>query len=107
MIAPALLLALALQDPTPRALVEKLRSEDPAERDEAARKLKAIGRPAVRDLEEAARDRDVDVSSRAKRIIRVIGVAEKLTPALKTALPGIEERLASDGETWTTEFLKV
>src|SRR6185436_13810711 len=102
-----LLLAIALQDPTPRALVEKLRSENAVERDEATRKLKALGKAAVRELEEAAKDPDIEVSARAKRILRVIGVAGKLTPALKTAFPGIEERFLAEDETWTAEFLQL
>src|SRR5262245_40140416 len=107
MMAALLLLCVALQDPTPRALVEKLRSDNVAEREEATRKLKALGRAAVKDLEEAARDLDVEVAGRARTIIRVIGVAERLTPTLKTAFPGIEERLVAEDDTWTTEFFKV
>lgn len=100
------LLALLFQDPTPRELVEKLRSENAVQREEATRKLKALGRTALAELEEAAKDPDVEVSARARRILRVIGVAEKLTPALKAAFPGVEERFLAE-ETWTAEFLQL
>jgi len=102
-----LVLALAVQDPTPRALVERLRSENAVEREDAARKLQALGKAAVPDLEKAAKDPEIEVSARARRLLRIIALAEKLTPALRTGFPGIEERLVNDDDSWTTEFLKV
>lgn len=102
-----ILLALALlQDPTPASLIEKLRSDNVAEREEAGRKLKALGRAAIPDLERAAKDPDRDVAGRAQSLLRVIRMAERFSPALRAALPGVEGRLTGDDEAWTREFLK-
>jgi len=55
-----------------RQLVEKLSSDKVEERDDAARKLTALGRAAVPELERASLNRDVEMAERARRILRSI-----------------------------------
>ncbi len=71
----AILLALALlpgQDDPVRKLVERLGSDDPAEREQATKDLVKIGRKALPLLEEAARSGDVERAARANEAIRRI-----------------------------------
>jgi HEAT repeat protein len=102
-----ILLLLALQA-GPEALVERLRSDRIEEREEAAQRLKEAGPAALSALEKAARDPDDEVSGRARYLLRAIGVRRYLTPNLRRAVPGIEERL-SHGESppWIETFLEL
>src|SRR5437867_2986519 len=83
-----------------RLLVQMLRSESVEEREEAERKLKAIGRPALPELEKAAKAVDAEAAERAKHLLRVIPVMEALTPNILRRIPGIEERLALKETYW-------
>lgn len=88
-------------------LVQQLRSEKADVRSEARRKLKEAGRSAQPMLERATRDADPDVASTAKELLRILPMMEKLSPALRTAIPGVEERLVLGGrEEWTNAFLE-
>src|SRR2546428_4565965 len=93
-VMSALLLLILLPQVDPGALIEKLRSETVEERDEAARKLKALGTLALPALDRAATDKDPEVSSRATQLARVIRTIDLLTVNLMKEVPGIEERLA-------------
>lgn len=111
----ALLLSLLVmpaqvqQDPQKevRELVEKLRSENPQEREKAALMLEGIEKAAIPTLEKAVTDPDTEVAQRARQILRTIEFAQKLTPALKKAFPGVQLRLLSDrGHAWAGVFLE-
>jgi HEAT repeat protein len=102
--AACLLLLLPPQDDV-RSLVEKLRSDSAPERGEAERKLRALGSAAQAELEKAAKDPDAEVAGRAQRLLRLIPLRDVVTPRLRAALPGVEERLASDDpRAWTEAF---
>lgn len=91
-----------------RELVEKLRSDDIAVRDQATQRLKELGKAAAPELEKAAKDADTEVSGRAKRLLHRLALLESLSPRLQKALPGIADRLAFDGDhAWTEAFLAV
>jgi HEAT repeat protein len=107
-VIPALLvLVLHPQDPAVRELVEKLRSDAVEEREEATRRLRTLGRAAAPELEKAARDPDAEVASRARLILRMIDLGDRLTPRLRAAMPGVEERLLRGGaHAWTEVFLE-
>lgn len=110
LIRAVIVLALVEQQDDPvrqaRELVEKLRSEKIEEREEAARKLKEMGEVALPELRKAAESGDAEVVARAKQLLRVIPMAEKLPASLKRAFPNIEDRLASDDpHAWTEAFL--
>ena len=102
-MASALMLLLVLQGPDdPARLIEGLRSEKPEERIRAEQSLKKLGRKAVPALERVRNDADAEVSKRAARLLLVIPVQEKLTPALMKEMPGLEERLAvGEPHAWT------
>jgi HEAT repeat protein len=100
-----LALALAVQDPA--ALVEKLRSEKIEDRDAAARRLLEMGRSAFPALQRATRDKDPEVGQRVRHLLRVLALRDRLSPSLRQALPGLEERLAAGPDsTWTEAFLE-
>jgi HEAT repeat protein len=104
-LAAALLLVLPPQDEI-RGLIEKLRSDSAPERGEAERRLRERGPAAIPELEKAAKDADAEVAGRAQRLLRLIPLAGIVTPRLRTAMPGVEERLASDDpHAWTEIFL--
>ncbi len=99
------LLLLALQAGTAREWVEKLRSEKVEERDDAVRRLKEIGRPAAPELEKAAKDPDPEVAGRARKLLNLFAVRERLTPRLCAAMPGIEDRLGDGNDRTWAEIL--
>jgi len=66
---PLLLLLLALQQ-DPDKLIEKFRSEAIAERDEAAARLKAMGRAALPALQKAAKGSDPVIAANATAVLR-------------------------------------
>jgi HEAT repeat protein len=95
------------QDDAVRPLVEKLRSDSVVEREDAARKLKDLGKAAVPALEKAAASADAEVAGKAKDLLRVIAVTERLTPELRKVMPGVEERIAlGEKKAWTEAFLE-
>src|SRR5690242_2189277 len=88
-------------------LIEQLRSDKPEIRSAALVKLKALGNPAIPDLEKAALDRDPDVASAAKQVLRFIRVRGQLSPALLALAPAADERLATGPPSeWTKVFLE-
>src|SRR5438552_6992255 len=93
-------LVASQEDPARQAqdFVEKLRSDQIEERDEAARNLKRLGKTAHEALERAQKDSDPEMASRARQLLRVIALMEELTPSLLREMQGIEERLAFGGE---------
>lgn len=100
---------LAAQDDAARRaaeLVARLSSENLEEREEAQRALKRLGRAALPALEAAARAPDREAAGRASFLIRRLSIQEQLTPALRQALPGLEDRLAAGTHPWTLAFLE-
>ncbi len=117
MPCPSLLLALVpllllfptgLQESSDlRDLVRRLGSDSAQERDSARKKLKEAGRLAAPVLEAFVQDRDPEVAARARELLRVLEVAQSLSPGLRAVLPGVEDRLATGGDaTWTKAFLE-
>lgn len=100
----ALVLALLLQD-DPAALVEQLRSDSIEERDEAARKLKALGKAAEKELRKAVDDRDPEVAHTAKYLLRFIEYQDLLPAAIRKAFPGAADRLARGDDHEATTLL--
>jgi HEAT repeat protein len=99
-----LLLVAIAQDPG--ALIERLRSDQVDEREEAGRSLLELGRPALPGLEKASRDPDSEVAARARLLVRKIRGTADFTPALLAAFPGIEDRLGNGSDhDWTLTFL--
>jgi hypothetical protein len=76
------ILCLGVQD-DPAALVQKLRSEKIEERDQATQDLKKLGKPALEELEKLATDKDIEVATRARTLIRTIRLKEILGVELK------------------------
>lgn len=112
---PGSLLALAvfeLAAPVQEAgavqdLIDRLGADRVEDREEAERRLKSVGRPAVPGLARAAEDPDPEVAGRARRILRAVEAKVRLTPELLRAMPGIEDRLAEGLEpAWTKAFLE-
>ena len=103
-LALALLAFLPVQA---EELVERLGSDQVEEREEAIRGLKKLGKAAVPALEKASAGGDPEVIGRAKLLLKTIGFMDRLTPELRKAIPGIEDRLAaSDGRAWTRLLLQ-
>lgn len=102
-----LLCVFISQDAVVYDLIEQLRSDDIAAREEAFRRLRAMGRSIKPELEEASKDADVEVAGRANQILLALSVEEMLTPALRKAMPGLADRLAVGGDhSWTEAFLE-
>jgi len=100
------LLALGLQDGGRiKDLIEKLRSDEVAARDEAAKALKELGKAAVPALEEAAKSTDAEVASRAKALLKAIELRAKLPPGLLAWRGDIDEQLAAGGDAAATRLL--
>jgi hypothetical protein len=76
------LLALCAQE-DPAALIQKLRSEKIEEREQASQELKKLGMPALAELEKLAADKDIEVATRARTLIRTIRLKEILGVELK------------------------
>ena len=88
-------------------LIEKLRSESVKERERAGMQLKEIGQPALKALRKAGREPDGEVALRCRQIIRAIQIRQQLTPTLRRAMVGLEDRLATGDDTdWTQAFLE-
>lgn len=109
-MALALILGLAVlqEDPakTARGFIEQLHSPDIEARDEALRKLKALGRSAKPALEEAAKSAEGEVAVHIRRLLARIPLLDSLTPDLQRELPAAVDRLAAgDAATWAEVFL--
>jgi HEAT repeat protein len=94
----AVLVLLFAQEDRIRELIEQLRSDSGVKRNEATLELKKLGKAAIPQLEAAARDSDLEVSSRARQALAAIALRARLTPALLAAVPGIDDRLAAGGD---------
>ncbi len=91
LFAPMALAAIVFAQGTEDALalVKKLGSEDYAVREEAQKKLVAMGEKAVPALEEALKSDDLEVRLRAGRALRAIGVeAKQAEEPARPAEPG-------------------
>lgn len=97
---------MLLQADSARELVEKLRSETVDAREDAEKKLRALGKAAAPELEKAAKDADDEVAGRAKRLLRILELGASLPPLLLKAFPGAEERLARGPHEWTALLLE-
>src|SRR5258705_11828955 len=85
-----------------RELIDRLRSENIAVREEATNELKRLGEVAKPELERAAKDPDAELASRAKYLLRRLHLSAKLTSNLLKAVPEAADRLAGgDGSAWT------
>ena len=85
LIALLLCLLQSTQDNSARViaeLVEKLRSERVEERDEATKKLRALGKAVLPALEEAAKDKDLELAGRARLILE--GIESDARPRFKS-----------------------
>ena len=106
--------AIPAQDPggdpaaQARDLIEKLRSDKVEVREEAARKLKEMGKAALPELEKATMDNDSEVAGRALILLKAINARELLGPAIPKAMPGIDGRLASgEAHSWTDAMMEL
>ena len=89
-----------------RQEIEKLASDNRAEREAAFLKLKEMGRAAEPELRKAVSSPDPEVTSRVRRLLGRLALVDELPAGLRKAVPGIEDRLvASQDHTWTREFL--
>jgi hypothetical protein len=105
MIAAVLALVLQAGPQEIDRLIEKLRHDDPVERDRAGRELIAAGPAALPALRRAAESADLEVSSRARRAAQRIEMERKLaefnppiSPQLLEVVPEILEPLARGTE---------
>src|SRR5260221_907781 len=71
-------------------LIELLRTDNAKDREEATRKLKAMGKQAQSALEAAAHDKDFEVVSRAKFLLQRLSTIDVLTPAILKPVPGVQ-----------------
>lgn len=87
------------QDERARALVEQLRSDRIEERDEAMGQLEALGHAAERDLEKAAESEDLDLSERAKRLLRLLPFREKRLSSIPEGAHAVGFAFSRNGRT--------
>jgi len=76
------ILCLGVQE-DPASLTQKLRSEKIEEREQATQELKKLGTPALAMLEKLAMDKDIEVATRARTLLRTIRLKEILGVELK------------------------
>jgi HEAT repeat protein len=106
-VLSVLVSAHSSSSPQARELVDRLRSEKVEDRDDAASKLKALGKAAIPELEKASKDPDADLRILALQLLRVIELQDRLSPELRKAFPGLEERLATgDDQVWAQTLLE-
>ena len=73
-----------------------------------AERLKKIGGAASDELRKLLAGTDKEASTRARHILRVIGVRQKLTKHLLQTVPDLDERLArGDTAEWTRVLLEL
>jgi hypothetical protein len=100
-VVALLFLGLLAQDPV-RDLVEKLGSDSLEEREAALEKLRTIGKPALPELEKAAKGRDPEAADRAKYLLRLIPIQEQMPARLLQLMPGLVQRFVlDDPHSWT------
>lgn len=105
MKAFVLLLLLLPQADRVRELIERLHSDDADVRNKATVALKKLGKEAVPQLEAAARDPDLEVSSRARSALNHIAFLGRIPPRFSAAFPGVEDRLAAGEDRVASELL--
>lgn len=93
LVALALALAVGSQDPA-EAWIERLASDSAADRDEAERRLLALGAAAGPALRRAAKGADSETALRLGFLLRVLDLRDSLPAPLLAAIPGVEVRLA-------------
>lgn len=98
----SLFLAGLLQDSVAE-LVRDLGVDALETREEATRKLMEIGKSAVPELKKAVESGDLEVQTRARRILKMIDAREKIPPGIRERWPEGVTLLADAG--WT-EFLR-
>jgi HEAT repeat protein len=104
-LAVALLLVLAAQEPDVQTLIAELRSDTPASREEAFRKLIKLGDSIEAEMRKLTEDRDAEVAARAKKLVHLIETRRRLPANLRSLDPGIETRLAfGEPHEWTDVF---
>jgi len=109
MTAAALLLSGVLfvvvqqEDPSTtkiRKLIDDIRSEEEIDRSYGVFELKNMGRAAQAELQKATLDKNPEVATQAKRLLRRLDILDQLTPKLKKVFPEVEDRLCVSDETW-------
>src|SRR5687768_3913211 len=88
-----LLAALGLRPDEADELVQRLRSGNVEERAAAAERLKELGAAARPVLEKAAKDADAEVAGRARTLLDLLRLKERLGPRLGSLLAGREEAM--------------
>ena len=90
-----------------QALVRQLGARYLDEREEAVRRLTLLGKPALPEIEKAAKGPDPEAATRAKYLLRLIPIRDRVTPRLLHLMPGVEQRLSlDDPHSWTEVLLE-
>src|SRR5688572_1687056 len=106
--AALLLLILLQQDSEVRALIEQLKSDEIVVREEAVKKLKALGDAAAPELEKAAKGSDAEVARRASSLLKLLRIRRELSPNLQALIPDLAERLAfREDSAWSEALLEI
>lgn len=79
---------------TVEQLAEKLRSDHVAEREEAGRKIRELGKAAVPELRRLCTDGDAEVAGRARQLLRELTQVEE---AVQSSLAWLAKRQLEDG----------
>ncbi len=83
-----------------RKLIDNLRSEEEIDRSYGVFALKEMGRAAQAELQKATLDRNPEVATQAKQLLRRLEILDQLTPKLRKVFPEVEDRLCVSDETW-------
>jgi hypothetical protein len=87
-------------------LIERLRSTQIQQREEATQALRKLGSRAKSALLKVVSDTDLEVATTAKLLLARLRAIDQLTPALLRAVPGLENRLLDGSDRdWTQAFL--
>jgi len=100
-----LLILMLVQGDRARELIERLRSDDADQRNQATLALKKLGKEAVPRLEIAARDPDLEVASRARSALNAIAFLGRIPSRFSAAFPGVEDRLMVGEDRVAAELL--
>jgi HEAT repeat protein len=101
-----LLVLLPQQDPSARALLDRLKADSAADRTLAYEKLRALGRSVEPELRKAADDLDPEVAARSRALLSLLAVHETLSPTLRASFPGLEGRLALHSWEWAATLFE-
>jgi hypothetical protein len=83
-----------------RKLIDNLRSEEEIDRSYGVFALKEMGRAAQAELQKATLDKNPEVATQAKQLLRRLDILDQLTPKLQKVFPEVEDRLCVSDETW-------